>query len=760
MKSYIRNRILALGMSAVVLAATVGCDLNTSTPTPIANPTGTATAPQATATSGTTGGATAEPTPESTPQGTPQAGATPSVRHAVRFADYNLQPSTVTPAVAPYTVAPDLSNVENADGFGLSDEMKGLIAQYAFAAQFPREASHKQFYQLYEDGRYDSQPVFVTTDSVLHVYHLIFDKILRSTETQYLISDLEKLTDALLKASQAQYDQLKGTEGEQAARRNVAYFTVASRLLDANAPVPDYVRAEVAQELQQIDRHEGLTPSAVMAIGNPEQFVEDYGQYKPRGHYTRSEDLSRYFRAMMWYGRITFRLKSVEETQSALLLTRALQTADASDTTAEAAWSRIYEPTAFFVGGADDLTFRDYAPVIEQAVGANPNLEDLVSKANVAKFQEAAKSLAGPRINSMFVYVTEDKETVTKGLRVMGQRFTLDEYVFGQLIWRNVGNQETPRTLPKALDVPAAFGSEEAYNILKDMGETKYEKFDLQLDKVRGQIAGLDTSQWTENLYWSWLYTFRPLLEPKSPGSGYPSFMTNDAWTRKGLNTVLGSYTELKHDTILYAKQVMAEAGGGPPEIVKGYVEPEPEFYARIAALAAMTRDGLLSRGLLEKTEDKFATSDFNTLNQIESLALDLKRISEKELENKALTEEEYQLIRFYGGRIEALTIAASDQEGGEGRGTLQDQDAAVVADVATGGPQLDQALEEATGRIMEIYVVVPVEGNLVLARGGIYSQYEFIQPSGNRLTNEQWRQRLDNGQVPEEADWKVFISK
>ncbi len=279
---------------------------------------------------------------------------------------------------------------------------------------------------------------------------------------------------------------------------------------------------------------------------------------------------------------------------------------------------------------------------------------------------------------------------------------------------------------------------------------------------MRGEIGGLQTSQWTENLYWSWLYTFRPLLEPKSPDSGYPTFMTSDAWTRKNLNTVLGSYTELKHDTILYAKQVMAEAGGGPPELVKGYVEPEPEFYARIAALAAMTRDGLLSRGLLEKTEDQYATSDFNTLNQIESLALDLKRISEKELENKALTEEEYQLIRFYGGRIEHLTIAASDveEEVPGGRGSMQDQDAAVVADVATGGPQLDQALEEATGRIMEIYVVVPVEGKLVLARGGIYSQYEFVQPSGNRLTNEQWRQRLDNGEAPEQADWKVFIGK
>jgi hypothetical protein len=285
--------------------------------------------------------------------------------------------------------------------------------------------------------------------------------------------------------------------------------------------------------------------------------------------------------------------------------------------------------------------------------------------------------------------------------------------------------------------------------------------FTKQLEKVRGEISSLPDSQWTENLYWSWLYTFRPLLQPKAANSGYPSFMTNSAWTRKGLNTVLGSWTELKHDTILYAKQVMAEMGGGPPETIKGYVEPEPEFYARIAALIGMTRDGLLARGLLEKTEDEFARSEYNTLNDLYNLAMDLKRISEKELQGQALTEDEYDLIQYYGGRLENITIAASDEDAnGEPGGDLNDQDAALVADVATGGPGGDQALEEGTGRIMEIYVVVPVEGKLVLARGGIYSQYEFVQPSSNRLTDEQWRETVESGDLPPLGDWKTFIAK
>jgi hypothetical protein len=662
--------------------------------------------------------------------------------------------------VPQYTVQPGLANVSNAKNFELSPALKSLIEQNAFGVQMPApEFRPKQFYQLYETIRYEENPVFVTTDSVLHVYHLMFDKLLRSTETKYLIGHLKSLNAAMQAAAQQQYDALKGTTAEMAAKRNLAYFTVASRLIDPGAAIPADVQTEVTQELALIDAHADVLQSAVMGIGGKE-FMEDYGQYNPRGHYTRSEDLKKYFRAMMWYGRITFRLDDEDETRSALLLTQALQTAKSPSGEAAAdTWAKIYEPTSFFVGGADDLTYRDYAPLIDQVYGANADAKAFTDDAKLAQFRELAKSLAGPRINSMFVWIDQDKEQVTKGWRMMGQRFTLDEYVFGQLIWREVGNLKNPRVLPKGLDVPAALGSQEAFKILGDMGESKYDNYAEQMDKVRGQIKSLPDSQWTENLYWSWLHTFRPLIVPKAPDSGYPSFMTNDAWTRKDLNTVLGSWTELKHDTLLYAKQVMAEMGGGPPSLVKGYVEPEPEFYARVAALVGMTRDGLLSRGLLEKSTDPEARSDYNSLNDLEMLALDLKKISEKELANQKLTDAEYELIQYYGGRLEKITLAASDPAGeGEAETDISSQDSAIAADVASTPDGF--ALEEGTGRIMELYAVVPVEGNLVLAKGGVYSQYEFMVPTGERLTDEAWREQLNNGQVPPQAEWKTYISK
>jgi hypothetical protein len=329
----------------------------------------------------------------------------------------------------------------------------------------------------------------------------------------------------------------------------------------------------------------------------------------------------------------------------------------------------------------------------------------------------------------------------------MGQRFVPDAFVFRQLITRNV-----PRGLPKALDFFAALGSERALGHLADAGDTKLENYQANMDKLRAQFRGYDEQVWTQNLYWSWIHSLRPLLEPH--GEGYPQFMQSPAWLDKQLTTALGSWTELKRDTILYAKQVYAE-GGGPvpppePERPKGYVEPEPLVYARVGALARMTIDGLKSRGLLDENEQR-------ALEAMERIAGQLKTIAEKELRAEPLSDDEYRFIRFYGAEIEALTFAAGDEATYGGPGGIptggEDLQAAVVADVAT-NPAMGVVLEQGVGRIFEIYAVVPVEGQLVLAKGGVFSHYEFAQPLSDRLTDEAWREMLDAGKAPPLAPW------
>ena len=577
--------------------------------------------------------------------------------------------------------------------------------------------------------------------------------MLRDLERDSFTKALNTLTSTLLAATAQQYQEVKGTQLEGPALRNVAFFGVAARLLGLPDAIPAEAQQLVDAEMGLIEGHAGpaISPIWDREDLDPEhKLIEDYSQYIPRGHYTRSEELQKYFKAMMWYGRLTFRLRDAFETQRALLLTQALRSATAPDgTPALDLWKNIYEPTVFIVGKTDDLSYFEYGNLSDQVFGAGNDTQAFGDPAKLAQFVELARQLPPPQVNSMWVWINEDKTEATQGFRFMGQRFTLDEYVFGQLIWRNVGTLDKPRGLPKGLDFFAALGSQDAYETLNAMGETGYANYDKQMDKVRKEIADLGLDSWTQNLYWSWLYSFQPLIGGKD--GRFPPFMQNLAWRYKELNTALGSWTELKHDTLLYAKQVMAEMGGGEPASPPhGYVEPNPEAYARLLALAKMTRDGLQSRNLLS------TTTQANLENLMDLLDF-MKNVSEQELAGNTLSDENYWRIQYFGGELEALTLAASDcaETDPSMCRDLSDQKAAIVADVATGiNPDGSlSVLEEGVGQPTLMYVILPDEPYR-LATGAAYSYYEFEVPPEQRMTDEQWQSLVEQGNQPELPAW------
>jgi hypothetical protein len=685
----------------------------------------------------------------------------PEAVYPPQFAQYKL-PAVSLPAQfsGGYSLPVDLSQVKAMQAITLSDAQRALLAQNGFVVAEPVPGQYNEFYQVYESIRYvTEQPVFATTDSVFHVYHLIFDKMLRDLERDSFIATLEEMTRAMNSASLEQYQELKGTDLEEPALRNLAYFVVAGQLLGLPDPVPTEVADLVTAELSFIESQSGPQISPIWDrddLPEDKRLIEDYSQYIPRGHYTRSEALERYFKSMMWYGRMTFRLRDDFETQRALLVTRALRNASTPEGREVLdLWKNIYEPTVFIVGKADDLSYFEYGALSDQVFGQEPSLTAFADPGMLAIFQEAAKQLPPPQVNSMWVWIWEDKTEATQGFRVMGQRFTLDAYVFGQMIWRNVGTLNDPRGLPKGLDFMAAMGSDEALSLLQEMGEDQYDNFDSQMTKVRQEIAGLEQDSWTQNLYWNWLYALQPVIEPKD--GRYPAFMQTQAWTRKDLQTALGSWTELKHDTILYAKQVMAEmGGGGPEEPPHGYVEPNPEAYARLRALAEMTRSGLMERGLLSDL------TSGNLANLIDMLAF-MQDVSERELKGETLTDEEYWRIQYFGGQLEALTLAASDcEEGDIGMcRDLSDKKAALIADVATGlAPDgAVVALEEAIGQPVPIYVVLP-DAPLRMGVGAVFSYYEFPVPVAERLNDEQWQEMVAAGTTPAQPDWvQLFVA-
>ena len=700
-------------------------------------------------------GCAAEPTPTPGPTATPAPPQPVDTSRAGGFAAYVPVAVDVMPDAPVYV--PDLNAVTNADAIaGLSDAQRAALEENGF---FVVPVGYEQVYQIYQQAQESSVPAFVTTDSVLHAYHILYDYALRLAEMEHFIADLETLNAAMLAVAEADYASASGPV-QEAAWQNLAYFAVASKLLTPNADVPEPVRDVVEEELALIEAHKGFEISPIFDRYRQEdlprdckhRFCEDYSQYVPRGHYTRNEDFERYFRAMMWYGRMSFHLGNPydpevawRETRGALLIVRALYNTQAGDEPALDVWDRIYEPTAFFVGAADDLTVHDYAAAANEVYGGLPDAHALADEATLDVFVETAKELRPPSIVGGFVTDQQDAVEMTMGFRFMGQRFIPDSYMFQQLVYDKVKvyrgsdqpftmspSQAGPiRGFPRGLDVPAVLGSARALEILSVEGDTDYGGYDEQLASLQDEFAALSAEQWTSNLYWNWLHTLRPLLDEK--GEGYPYFMQSPAWQDKDLHTWLGSWTELRHDTILYAKQsyaVFAESAPLEPQPARGYVEPQPEVYARLAALTAQMQAGLGDRGLLNaEMNDKLA--------RMEQLLLALKTISEEELRGESLTEEEYALIRAIGDTLENLTTFSEEVEG---KITSEaDERMALVADVHTDS-NTSRVLEEGVGDAFPIYVVVMVEGEQVVAVGGVFSYYEFKQPMSDRLTDSAWQ--------------------
>ena len=103
------------------------------------------------------------------------------------------------------------------------------------------------------------------------------------------------------------------------------------------------------------------------------------------------------------------------------------------------------------------------------------------------------------------------------------------------------------------------------------------------------------------------------------------------------------------------------------------------------------------------------------------------------------LDNEEYDLIRDYGGTLEHFWIEAVKDRTDAPYLDPQEIPASLVTDIAT-DPN-GTVLQVATGRPARILVIVPVDGTLRIACGVVYDFYQFEQPIEERLTDTKWRQ-------------------
>lgn len=593
-----------------------------------------------------------------------------------------------------------------------------------------------QFSSIYEQlSPYGERAVFVTTDAAYHVWHQVFDKILRDAEQRELLPVLERMVGSLVRLARLQADTLSGSVLADAARRASDHVEAVATLLDLEiGPISQRAAAEVALAEAHTDVAASPTIGGACLGPVPTASCIDYSLLTPRGHYTRTEDLTRFFKAMALLGNAGFSVTDTETFRVGLLIASLL----VRDPNVARDWERIYYPTAFLAGGADD-----YTPFEAQAV-AESLAEGGLSDASVLEDDSLIRAVADGLLALRDVQI----DPARASLRTMGTRFVLDSWIYDRLTDPGVPG----RVEPSPVDVAAVLGSEWALGVQRASGETgRFPDYEERVLEVRRLVAARTIDDWGATVYDAWLYSLESLWAA-GYADAYPPFMRTDAWKAKAHNTGFGSYAELRHDTILYAKQGIAEGDAPePPPPPRHWVEPDPVAFSRLAAAAALLRDGLAGAGLMLGAPVIDVEDDRDTarwlLDELISILDRLAAIAADELADRPISVTDNEWLAYIGTRLSWLVTTALD---------FEIEPSPLVADIFL-NPFDDAVLEIATGPLDRIHVLVPDDhGNFQVATGAVYSYYEFWGPRPQRLTDEEWWDRIIAGDLPGRPAWWI----
>jgi hypothetical protein len=336
----------------------------------------------------------------------------------------------------------------------------------------------------------------------------------------------------------------------------------------------------------------------------------------------------------------------------------------------------------------------------------------------------------------------------------MGQRFLIDSFVTGQVVWPFVPCTPPPRgrcrLLPDPLDVLYCLGNDDALPLLQEEIETF--EYAPNLSALRYIIDNQEPDVWQESLYNSWLQAIRTLAKT-GRGENLPAFMRTGAWQQEKMNTQLAAWAEIRHDNLLYGKQSFS---GFPVScsVPRTYVEPIPAFYEALEHFAG--KAGSAFSGIPEMPESIPAFFSY-----MERTMTWLREIAEKELDGRPFTDEERAFLQAVlykpevpceeGGagwyRRLYFGAFALDEEPGLRRDAL-------IADIHTDPGRPSRVLHVATGDPeLGVFVAAARGYPLTAYVGPVASYHEHVTYDFERLTDQEWDQLYRNN-PPARPDW------
>lgn len=698
------------------------------------------------------------------------------------------------------------------------------------------------FSGVFHDLYWNDLPVFISTDALLEAWHRSYDAMLEEIEETYLFNSVKSVLDGMA-AQVAAADAVVGSGALHDSVRDADWFLAVARSLLAGTNQPQ-VPSVLGQDARVAETLAQLYSLQLMEVDDFMGFCRevDYSQFKIRGHYTHTDRLGRYFQCVMWLGRIDvpvaggpfercdgdLRMASPRELGDAIVFWNLLNQSAQFQT-----WANMEQITSVFVGWTDSLNFGQLNGVL-----AGAGIRTLADVPDVATLSQIQSNLVSGALGVQNIRsdwfesplgagaVSDMPQTFT----VFGQKFVPDSWAFSETIYdsilwtQNGQTNAVMRRVPGALDAAfAILGNDQVVPELVEQMKGTFPDtnrphalmwrdgwpYQHNLAAARAVMDEQTPDAWDSNIYMSWLAGLRELSAPTTDAR-YPEAMRTRAWAMKTLDTQLASWAQLRHDTILYAKQSYT-TGGGQCRYPTGYIEPRVEFWNRLSQTAARTAELIASLPYqgsytyvgppppqidpVTGDEIVIGSDDTNTvslqtiqerqvahLQHFADTAARLADLSAKELAQESFTTNDQQFV-------ESLVVAEQIPWGFGGCGggggpptysgwypklffrtiywevasfdSLYGSAAhdALIADVNTDVPDIDgcgdpgSVLHEGVGNVNLLLIAVDNGPDHFICAGPVLSHYELevIGPP-RRLTDNEWIDILE-GNFPADVD-------
>ncbi|PKV51356.1 YARHG domain-containing protein [Aquimarina sp. MAR_2010_214] len=579
------------------------------------------------------------------------------------------------------------------------------------------DANRSMPFYAYDENAYQYIPHYITTDLYLFILHKYFSRSIEKLDENYMYGQLKNI----LNLASQKLNELSTTESYVKFQPTIEWAQMYSALAqytmgENGVYIPQSYKSIFNSEKNNIDKLKGR-PAFI-----PNDFV-DYQELKPRGHYTKSEILKKYFKGFKWISLNGINLNNREQLNGLITFAYVIK----NDKKLHKAYKQYVSTIEKLAGREDNLSLSD---IIQLLTGQN--LTEVLSDENVALITEELNKLNKEKIKKVFGASFQTTEKEAKRVFFLSSTYSISGDIFSKLI--HIDGSKSKRPFPNGLDIPAVFNNKTAKNILINeyTENNDWPDYQVRLNKLEEQFKTFD--DWDHNYGFKGVQT---ALTSFYEEDSYPDYMKTDEYNRKELATSLASWAHIKHDLILYQEKPFAAEsgqGGGPkPPQHYSYVEPNLKFWDTALELVEWLE------GFSE-----FESTYKDELNSIKELGSKLRSAAYKQIEGKEITREEYDWLHYVGGTVEYILFGLLETDHLPER----ERSMALIADVYVyNGTNLNVAV----GHADDIYTVVPIKGEYYIARGSVFSYYEF---TGGILDDDQWKAKIKNNNIPDRPKW------